>query len=164
MGNHTESVDIEYDPKVTSYSNMLDIFWKNHDPTTSKCSRQYMSAIFYHNEVQKRLAKESKEQEAKKRSRPINTEILSGKDFYEAENYHQKYLLQSYPRILSQLDIEPGEQLVRSFVATRLNGYIGGYGSMKAFENELEQLALPPQVEQSIKNQISNKKRSDIDC
>lgn len=44
-----------------------------------------MSAIFYHNEVQKRLAKESKEQEAKKRSRPINTEILSGKDFYEAE-------------------------------------------------------------------------------
>jgi len=123
-----------------------------------------MSAIFYHNEEQKKLAKASQELEAKKRARPIKTEILPGKDFYEAENYHQKYLLQRCPRILAQLDIEPGEQLTHSFVATRLNGYIGGYGTMKAFENELEQLALPPQVEQSVRNQISTKRRSDIDC
>jgi len=110
------------------------------------------------------MAKESLEKEAKSRARPIATEILSGQDFYEAENYHQKYLLQRYPRILAQLDIGPGDTLVRSYVATRLNGYMGGYGSLKAFESELEQLALPPQVEQSVKNHISSKRQADIDC
>jgi len=123
-----------------------------------------MSAIFYHNEEQKNLAKKSLEQQAKESARPIQTKILSGKDFYIAENYHQKYLLQRYPRILQQLDIGPGDQLVRSFVATRLNGYVGGYGSLKAFENELEQLSLPPQVQQSVLSQISSKKQADIDC
>jgi len=163
LGNHTETVDVEYDPEVTSYSKMLELFWKNHDPT-NKCSRQYMSAIFYHNDEQKKLAKETLERENKKRAKPIKTEILPGKDFYEAEGYHQKYLLQRYPRILSQLDIGPGDQLIRSYVATRLNGYVGGYGNMKEFENELENLALPPQVEQSIRNQISSKNKADIDC
>lgn len=152
-----------------------------------------MSAIFYHNDEQKKLAKETLERESKKRGKPIKTEILSGKDFYEAEeyaflysfpysvenvlrlvgqanflshhfSYHQKYLLQRYPRILSQLDIGPGDQLIRSYVATRLNGYVGGYGSLKVFESELENLALPPQVEQSVRNQISSKKQADIDC
>jgi len=156
-------VDIEYDPKVTSYAKMLELFWKNHDPT-SKCSRQYMSAIFYHNDEQKKLAKETMEAESKKRKRPIQTTIAAAREFYDAENYHQKYLLQRFPKILAELDIEPGEPLNRSFVATRLNGYVGGYGSLKAFENEIEQLALPPGVEKYVRSQISSKGGPDIDC
>lgn len=58
MGDHTESVDMDYDPAVTTYSHLLKMFWKNHD-STSKCTRQYMSAIFYHDEDQKQAAEES---------------------------------------------------------------------------------------------------------
>ena len=55
LGDHTETIDVEFDPDVTSYEDMLKLFWKNHDPS-SKCSRQYMSAIFYHDEGQREAA------------------------------------------------------------------------------------------------------------
>ncbi len=84
LGDHTETVDIDYDPQATSYEELLKMFWKNHDPTR-KCSRQYMSAIFYHDEHQRKLAEESKRTEEKKRSSTIRTEILPMEKFYEAE-------------------------------------------------------------------------------
>lgn len=142
---------------------MLEMFWKNHDPT-SKCSRQYMSAIFYHNEEQKKLAELTKEIQSNKRARPIQTSIVHAKEFYDAEDYHQKYLLQRHPKVLVQLDIEPGEQLVRSFVATRLNGYLGGYGSLKAFDGEKDKLALPPKIEEYVRKQVKHGKGNGVDC
>jgi len=154
MGDHTEAVDIEFDPKVTSYEKLLDFFWKNHDPTTSKCSRQYMSAIFYHGEGQKKIAQGSLEREEKRRKKTIKTEIVSGDHFYEAEGYHQKYLLQRYPKVLEDLDIEPGAQLIKSYVAARLNGYLGGYGKMKGFDAEADALGLTPTVEQYVRKRL----------
>ena len=83
-GDHTETVEIKYDPKQTSYQEMLKLFWINHDPT--RCaSRQYMSAIFYHNEEQKRLAEESKEEAQKKLTKKIVTKITQAETFYNAE-------------------------------------------------------------------------------
>jgi len=109
-----------------------------------------MSAIFYTSPEQKEIAEESLEKEAKQRRKPIQTNILPLGKYYEAEDYHQKYLLKRYPHILAKLDINPGENMIRSFVATRLNGYLGGYGSIKTLEDELEKLALEPKVEKSI--------------
>jgi len=63
-----------------------------------------------------------------------------------------------------QLNIEPGEELIRSFVATRLNGYVGGYGSLENFEQDKDKLALPKQIEEYVRNQIRNKSSSKIDC
>jgi peptide-methionine (S)-S-oxide reductase len=54
MGDHTETVDVDYDPNQTSYAELLDIFWNNHD-SCMKNKRQYMSAIFYHDDEQKEL-------------------------------------------------------------------------------------------------------------
>ena len=83
-GDHTETVEIEFDPKQTSYSNLLDMFWENHDPT--RCaSRQYMSAIFYHSSEQKRLAEESRDGRQKKLSQKIVTRITAAETFYNAE-------------------------------------------------------------------------------
>jgi peptide-methionine (S)-S-oxide reductase len=79
-------------------------------------------------------------------------------------SYHQKYLLQRYPRILTQLDIEPGEDLITSFVATRLNGYLGGYGTLKKFDEEKEKLGLPPKVEEYVRKQIQDKTGNDVEC
>lgn len=83
-GDHTESVQIDYDPKVTSYDKLLKLFWNNHDSTACH-TRQYMSAIFYHNEEQKEAAEKSKEVHQKKKMRPVVTKILKAETFYDAE-------------------------------------------------------------------------------
>lgn len=94
---HTETIQIEYDPKKVKYEELLDTFWKIHDPTTLNkqgldIGTQYRSAIFYHNENQKKAAIESKKKAQKKFKNKIVTEIKPTKEFYKAEEYHQKYL------------------------------------------------------------------------
>lgn len=96
---HAEAVEIEYDPEKISYNDLLTLFWNNHNPTTLNrqgpdVGSQYRSAIFYHSPEQEKLAKESKEklEKEKKFLLPITTQILPAPEFYEAEDYHQKYL------------------------------------------------------------------------
>ena len=90
-GDHTETVEIQYDPTKTSYSEMLKMFWANHDPTervelkSIDSPRQYLSVIFCHNEEQKRFAEQTREEEAKKRQGKILTEIVEAGTFYNAE-------------------------------------------------------------------------------
>ncbi len=95
---YVEAVQVTYDPSVISYAKLLDVFWRQIDPTDAQGQfvdrgRQYRSAIFYHNEQQKKLAEESKEQLAKSSrfDKPIVTEIIKASTFYPAENYHQDY-------------------------------------------------------------------------
>lgn len=83
-GEHTETVDVEYDEKVTSYDDLLKTFWKNHDSTQCH-TRQYMSAIFYHDEDQEIEAKKSMEEKQKRTARKIVTKILPADKFYNAE-------------------------------------------------------------------------------
>ena len=82
--DHTETVQIQYDPKVTNYSTLLTMFWSNHDSTACH-SRQYMSAIFYHDESQKELAEKSKLTHQKQKMRKVQTKILPANTFYDAE-------------------------------------------------------------------------------
>jgi len=95
---HAESIQIVYDPAKISYTKLLDVFWHNVDPLTADgqfCDHgdQYRTAIFYHDETQRRLAEESKRQleESKRFDSPIVTEIVPATEFYPAEEYHQKY-------------------------------------------------------------------------
>jgi peptide-methionine (S)-S-oxide reductase len=96
---HAEVVQVEYDPNVVSYQQLLDVFWGNHDPTTVNrqgpdVGTQYRSVIFYHSPEQQALAEASKEkQQASGRfKRSIVTQILPAPTFYRAEDYHQQYL------------------------------------------------------------------------
>lgn len=95
---HLEAVQVHYDPSKITYRELLDFFWRHIDPTDSggqfvDRGSQYRSAIFYHDEGQKRLAEESKEALSKsgRFDKPIVTEILPFTTFYEAEEYHQDY-------------------------------------------------------------------------
>ncbi|MGZ3495094.1 MAG: peptide-methionine (R)-S-oxide reductase MsrB, partial [Thermodesulfobacteriota bacterium] len=95
---HVEAVQVYYDPTKITYEELLDYFWKHVDPTDAggqfvDRGGQYRSAIFYHDEEQKRLAEKSKEALGKsgKFNKPIATEILQFTKFYEAEDYHQDY-------------------------------------------------------------------------
>lgn len=95
---HAEVAQIVFDPKVISYDELLEIFWKTHDPTTlnrqgNDVGPQYRSAVFYHNEEQKKKASYYKEELEKNKvfDRPIVTTIEPYKNYSEAENYHQNY-------------------------------------------------------------------------
>jgi peptide-methionine (S)-S-oxide reductase len=110
-----------------------------------------MSALFYHNEAQQAQALETKaRQEAGRRGkflgRKIYTEILPAGPFYRAEDYHQKYLLQKRAELIQEYRaIYPNfADLVDSTAATRVNGYVGGYGTLAALERELDSLGLSP--------------------
>lgn len=95
---HAEAVRVIFNPEVVSYKDLLDIFWKIHDPTTKDrqgpdVGKQYRSVIFYHNEDQKDAALASKEELEKAGAfkNPIVTEIVPVSEFYMAEDYHQQY-------------------------------------------------------------------------
>ena len=97
---HAESVDIEFDPSKVSYDNLLDLFFKMHDPTTlnrqgNDTGTQYRSAIFYHGEDQKLKANnfKSKVEKSGAWKNSIVTEISEAKTFWPAEDYHQQYLV-----------------------------------------------------------------------
>ncbi len=98
--NHAEAVEVTYDPKKITYAKLLEVFWRNVDPLTPNrqfCDggSQYRTAIFYHDETQKRLAEESKKALGKRFKNPIVTEILAAKEFYPAEDYHQDYYIKN---------------------------------------------------------------------
>jgi len=93
-----EAIQVSYDPSVVSYSTLLEVFWATHDPTTlnrqgNDVGTQYRSAIFYHNEEQKRLALASKEalEASEAYKHPVVTEISAFTNFYPAEEYHEDY-------------------------------------------------------------------------
>ncbi len=95
---HAEAIQITYDPKVISYRALLDVFFYTHDPTTlnrqgNDVGTQYRSAIFYHNDEQKKTAEEMISQLTSEKvyGDPIVTEISKMDIFYEAEDYHKNY-------------------------------------------------------------------------
>ena len=95
---HAEVVEVEFDPKQVSYDQLLDLFWKIHDPTTMNRQgpdhgSQYRSVVFFHSPEQEKAAKASKEKLGKSGTyeRPIVTEIVPAAEFWRAEEYHQQY-------------------------------------------------------------------------
>jgi len=102
MTGHAEAVEVYYDPIQVTYEKLLDVFWKNIDPTTlnrqfADEGTQYRTAIFYHNDEQQRIAQASKEALAQSGvyKDPIVTEITPASTFYPAEEYHQSYYQKS---------------------------------------------------------------------
>ncbi|MFH1393409.1 MAG: peptide-methionine (S)-S-oxide reductase MsrA [Candidatus Micrarchaeota archaeon] len=93
---HTEVVNLEFDPSVVGYKELLELFWKIHDPTTLNrqgpdVGEQYRSVIFYHNEKQKEAAEKSKRERQKGLDKKIVTVIEPAAEFYKAEEHHQRY-------------------------------------------------------------------------
>ena len=96
---HAEVVQVEFDPSIVSYEELLDVLWGCHDPTTLNRQgpdrgTQYRSAIYYHSPEQEAsaMALKAKADKSGRFSSPIVTEITSASEYYMAEDYHQKYL------------------------------------------------------------------------
>lgn len=95
---HTEAVRVVFNPQVISYEELLDVFWRNIDPTVADqqfcdVGNQYRSAIFYHDEAQRQAAEKSKTELMKSKpfAEPVVTDIVAAGTFYAAEAYHQDY-------------------------------------------------------------------------
>ncbi|HSX48704.1 MAG TPA: peptide-methionine (S)-S-oxide reductase MsrA [Candidatus Saccharimonadales bacterium] len=118
---HAESIQIEFDPKIISFKDILYIFMKTHDPTTlnrqgADMGTQYRSAIFYHDEKQKKAAEELIEGLQKDYKDKIVTEITEFKNFYEAEDYHKNYYENHQNAPYCRLVIDPKlEKLKKNF-------------------------------------------------
>ena len=111
---HAEVIQIDFDSTLISYDKLLNIFWESHDPTTlnrqgADTGTQYRSAIYFHSETQKELARKSKDTADKMKlySDPIVTEISPLTKFYIAENYHQDYYRINQNAPYCQIVIKP---------------------------------------------------------
>lgn len=144
IGDHAETIQIDYDPGRISYKDLLLVFWQSHDPTYKSWSRQYMSAIFYHDDEQKRLALETQAFEENQRNKKIQTEVVSYDRFYLAEDYHQKYELRRHSGLMKEFKgMYPRDiDFVNSTAAARINGYIGGFGTAGDINTVIEKLGL----------------------
>lgn len=112
--NHAEVVQVIYDPSKISYDELLEVFWKTHDPTTlnrqgNDVGTQYRSVIFYHTEEQKEKAAHYKEElnNSGAWNKPIVTAIEPFTKFYAAENYHQNYYNNNPRQMYCQYVIRP---------------------------------------------------------
>ena len=97
---HAESVEVVYDPRKVSFAQLLDYFWHHVDPTVKDqqfCDHgnQYRTAIFVHNDEERKLAEESKKKVEAELKKPIYTEIVQAGPFYRAEDYHQDFYLKN---------------------------------------------------------------------
>ena len=148
MGDHSETVEIDFDPDILSYEDILKEFWRNHYPNRGNYKgRQYISLLRYRSEQQKRAVDRVKEEMEQELGEEIETEIAPFTDFTLAEERHQKYYLKRYPKALEQiLDLypEPG-QLVGSTFAARLNGFVKGFGTRDALKEELAGWDIDPE-------------------
>jgi peptide-methionine (S)-S-oxide reductase len=147
MGDHTETVQVDYDPQRVTYAQLLDIFWKSHEPTRQSGSRQYMNAVFYHNEEHRRQALASRADIEREIGHTVKTEIVPVRSFTLAEDYHQKYLLKSNKALGSEMArLYPNSRdFVDSTAVTRLNGYAGGHGTSDQLSREIDILGLSPE-------------------
>lgn len=143
LGDHTETVQIDYDPVRITYDKLLDIFWDSHQPARQSHSRQYKNAVFFHNDRHRRLAMASKTALERTMGKPVKSEIVPLVSFTMAEKYHQKYLLKHHVLNKELMRIYPRhEDFVNSTAAARLNGYVGRYGSREQVLQEIDSLGL----------------------
>lgn len=157
IGDHSETIQIDYNPDLITYSELLDVFWSGHNPSTRSFSRQYRSIIFFHNEQQRVLALDSRRRQQAEKS--VYTEIVPFSKFFLAEDYHQKYYLRQVVELMGELrERYPLEEdFVGSTVTARLNGYIGGFGTENQLERELDGFALSDPAEKYIRERVSRR-------
>lgn len=133
---------------MISYERLLEIFWAGIEPTRQAGNRQYANIIFYHSDEQKRQAEESKQRIEERSKQKTFVDIRPYKQFYPAEDYHQKYYLQQSRELMQALkSVYPNfGDLIHSTTAARLNAFQAGYLSQPKLRAGLSRLDIPKTV------------------
>lgn len=148
LGDHTESIEIDFDPAVISYRELLDVFWQEHSGTRDSFSVQYAAFVFTHGAEQARIANASRDERQEALGSKITTQVRPAGTFWRAEDYHQKYRLRHRTQLMAALGpiYGTGQEFVDSTAAARLNGLCGGYGTGASVKRELRDLGLPDEL------------------
>jgi peptide-methionine (S)-S-oxide reductase len=149
MGDHTESIEIDFHPELISYEELLDVFWQNHNPLRESFykGRQYMSLLLHRNEDQEAWALKMKRKWEQTLNGEIQTEMAPFSKFYAAEEYHQKYYLKRYTKAVEEVKsiFLSHSDFVNSTIAARLNGFVAGHGSLGSLKEEINEWGFHPE-------------------
>lgn len=156
MGDHTECIQIDFDPSLISYEEIIQFFWGNHNPLLGQDydGRQYMSLLLYHNQAQKELAEKTMKEWQTKLAGEIQTEVTPLTSFYLAEDYHQKYFLKRYKNAVEKLKtvFTTKEAFTNATIVARLNGIVHGYGSIAKLKLDINDWELPLENKAELKD------------
>jgi methionine-S-sulfoxide reductase len=144
LGEHSEVVQVEFDPTVVSYQQLLDVFWNGHDPSYRHWSRRYASIVFYHDAHQRERAETGKEQLASRRPGRVLTEIRPFVELHLAEPSHHKYHVRQVPELEEAYRATYPQfgDWIGSTALARVNCYLAGHGRLGALRRELKALGL----------------------
>ena len=144
LGDHTETLQIDFDPDVISYDELLEIFWSSHNPGRGSWSRQYMAAVFFHSEEQKKAIEASRARVAENIGGEVKTRVLPFTGFTLAEGYHQKHTLRRSQLFMQEFQsMYPTlEGFVASTAAAKVNGYLAGHGTCDRLKEEIDGFGL----------------------
>jgi peptide-methionine (S)-S-oxide reductase len=150
LADHIETIQVDYDPSKISYQEILNVFFNNHKPIAEPWKRQYMSAVFWHNDEQQQIINQAKESIANQLNREIFTAVYPSQEFYLAEDRHQKYKLQRQPELMDEFKaIYPDfSDFINSTAVARVNGYLNGYGNREALKATIGDFGLSPAAQQ----------------
>lgn len=162
LADHTEAIQVVYDPRKVSYQTLLSVFWAAHNPTTKAWSNQYKAAVYVHNAAQRRLAEQSLEvQQRQHKGKSIHTQILPATFFTRAEDYHQKYYLRRQRELFRELRslYASTRALVDATLTARLNAYVGGYASREQVQEVLAGLSVSEAYQRELLGMLPKVKR-----
>ena len=147
LGDHIESLQLDYDPEQISFERLLQHFFEWHTPIRTPWKRQYASALFYHTAEQEQHFFTAKEAAAQRLPAEVHTLLYPYQEFYLAEERHQKYKLQRHPLLLQEFSAMYPQwpDLINSTASARVNGYLYGGGDCRLLLDELPLLGLSAQ-------------------
>jgi peptide-methionine (S)-S-oxide reductase len=153
IGDHSETIQVDYEPTKISYEKLLDVFWQSNNHDSRPYSRQYMSLVLHHNEEQRQSALATKKREEARLGRKLYAEIVPLASFYLAEDYHQKYYLRGVKELAGEfVEIYPDPaRFVASTAVARVNGYAARLGTLSQLEDEIKVLGLSPAGEKRLR-------------
>jgi peptide-methionine (S)-S-oxide reductase len=161
LGDHTEALQVDFDPARVSYAELLGLFWAAHRPQRPAYARQYRAALWYAGAEQERLARESAAEVARTLGKPVLTALEPRGRFYAAEDSHQKYALRRHAQLLEELGYDDA-QLRDSTVAARLNGYVSGHGSAEQLASEWEGYGLSERARRKLETLLRGHARLSV--
>ncbi|PSQ97608.1 MAG: methionine sulfoxide reductase [Bacteroidetes bacterium SW_9_63_38] len=152
IGDHIETVWIEYDPAQVDYAGLLLLFWASHDPTCAPFKRQYQPALFPQTDRQAEQARASRTAR-KQETGALTTEIIAEASFHRAESYHQNYKLRRHPVLFDAVrqNYPTDEAFISAPAATLVNGYVGGHRAPRHLDGDLPRLSLPREAAQRLR-------------
>jgi peptide-methionine (S)-S-oxide reductase len=144
LKDHSEAIEIGFDPARITYDALLEEFWAAHEPSAESWSVQYRNAVFVHDAAQRVAAERTRAEVARRTGQPVHTAIEEAGTFWQAEAYHQKWNLRNQASLFAEVQASYPEvdDLVRSTAAARLNAWAGGWAKAEGMAQDLDALGL----------------------